>query len=298
MNQQPVKVSVVITTYKREARMVERAAKSVLNQTYKNIELIIVDDSPRDYELRNEVKEMAEALGERVRYIQHEENKGACAARNTGIKASNGEFIGFLDDDDEWLAEKIKKQLEKFEDKDTALVYCGNYVIDIQNNTQRIFNTKYFKGMVFDDLIYENFVGSTSYPLIRKDVLEKLGGFDEKMGAAQDHEMWLRISKKYKIDYVKEPLVNYYIHAGEQITKNHRGRADAYLRLVDINADYLSKHKKAYAILLFNAIFETIYFDIKQGRRLFYKVFRIYPFFIMRNLAAIKWLYIMPLIKR
>lgn len=298
MNQQPVKVSAVITTYKRTPQMIKRAAESVLNQTYENIELIIVDDSPSDYELREEVKEMAESLGERVRYIQHEENKGACAARNTGIKASDGEYIGFLDDDDVWLSGKIEKQLKKFKDKDIALVYCGNYVIDIQNNEQRTFNTKYFKGMVFDDLICENFVGSTSYPLIRKDVLEKLGGFDEKMKAAQDHEMWLRIAKEYKIDYVEEPLVNYYIHAGEQITKNHRGRADAYLRLVDTNADYLSKHKKKYAILLFNAIFETIYFDVKQGRRLFFKLLRIYPFFIMRNLAAIKWLYIMPLIKR
>lgn len=292
------KVSAIITTYKRTPQMVKRAIDSVLNQTYKNIELIIVDDSPSDYELRGEVKTMAEALGERVKYIQHEKNMGACAARNTGIKASSGEFIGFLDDDDEWLPEKIEKQLEKFTDQDIALVYCGNYEIDIQNNTQRIFNTKYFRGMVFEHIIYGNYIGSNSFPLIRKNILVELGGFDVNLKAAQDFEMWLRISQKYKIDYVAQPLVNYYIHGGEQITKNSLGRAEAFLRIIDLNYDYLKKHKKAYSNMLFKAVFDTIHIDKKQSRKLFWKAFFIYPFYLRNNLVALKWLYIMPLIRK
>ena len=292
------KVSAIITTYKRIPQMVKRAAESVLNQTYKNIELIIVDDSPSDYELREEVKEMAESLGERVRYIQHEENKGACAARNTGIQASNGEFIGFLDDDDEWLPEKTEKQLEKFTDERVALVYCGHYEVDGVKKIKRMYDAVYMSGEVFEQLIYGNYIGSNSFPLIRKNVLVELGGFDVNLKAAQDFEMWLRIAKRYRIDYVDEPLVNYYIHGGEQITKNSLGRAEAFLRIIDLNYDYLKRHKKAYSNMLFKAVFDTIHIDKKQSRKLFWKAFFIYPFYLRNNLVALKWLYIMPLIRK
>lgn len=291
-------VSAVITTYKRPFDIIKRAAESILNQTYENIELIIVDDSPSDYDLRDEVQSMMDALGERVKYIQHEKNMGACAARNTGLKAAEGEYIAFLDDDDEWLPEKIEKQLEKFSNQEIALVYCGYYVVDTCNNTKKVFQTTYRKGKVFGELIYANFIGSTSFPLIKKSVIEKLGGFDEKMKAAQDYEMWLRIAKEYKIDYVEEPLVNYYVHEGEQITKNHKGRADAFLRLLDIHNDTLLKNNKAKANLMFCAAFELIHFDVKKGRKLFLKAFSLYPFYIRKNLVAIKWLYIMPLLCR
>lgn len=293
-------VSAIITTYKRAPHMVRRAAESVLNQSYENIELIIVDDSPSDYDLRDEVKAMAEDLDERVRYIQHETNMGACAARNTGIREACGDFIAFLDDDDEWLPQKIEKQMAKFksEDKDLALVYCGYYVINTAEKTKKVFDMEFMEGMVFDRMIYGNYIGSNSFPLIKKNVLVELGGFDVKLKAAQDFEMWLRICKKYKVAYVEEPLVNYYIHAGEQITKNNVGRAEAFLRIVDLNYDYLKKHRKAYANMLFKAVFDIIHIDKSQCRKLFWRAFCIYPFYIRNDLVAIKWLYIMPFIKK
>ena len=161
-----------------------------------------------------------------------------------------------------------------------------------------MFETKYCRGDVFEELIYSNFIGSTSFPLIRKSVIEKLGGFDEQMKAAQDYEMWLRIAKEYRVDYVDEPLVNYYVHDGEQITKNHKGRADAFLRLLDIQNSYLAKNRKASANLMFRAIFELIHFDVKKGRKLFLKALFKYPFYVKKDLVALKWLYLMPIVNK
>ena len=90
-------VSVVITTYKRRVSQIKAAIDSVLNQSHENLELIIVDDSPNEYEYRDEVKNYCEnILDSRVKYIQHEKNMGACAARNTGFSNSNGKYIAFL----------------------------------------------------------------------------------------------------------------------------------------------------------------------------------------------------------
>ena len=104
-------VTAIITTHKREPEIVERALKSILAQTYKNIEIIVVDDSPESFESRKAVKDsVTRYTNQNVKYVQHDECKGACAARNTGLYMAKGEYVAFLDDDDEWLPEKIEKQ--------------------------------------------------------------------------------------------------------------------------------------------------------------------------------------------
>ena len=104
-------ISVIITTYKRNPEILKRAIDSVVAQTYENLELIIVDDSPESYELRDAVKGMVLAIEDkRVIYHQHKVNKGVCAARNTGIELSSGEYLAFLDDDDAWLLDKFTQQ--------------------------------------------------------------------------------------------------------------------------------------------------------------------------------------------
>ncbi|MBR0256396.1 MAG: glycosyltransferase family 2 protein, partial [Synergistaceae bacterium] len=127
-----------ITTHKRPPEMVERALKSVIAQTYTDWNLVVVDDSPADWELRGDVRKMVEGYAEkdsRIRYVAHERNYGAQRARNTalGIAVNEGfEFIAYLDDDDEWLPEKLERQLEVFmgRGKDTALVYSRSYVAE------------------------------------------------------------------------------------------------------------------------------------------------------------------------
>ena len=127
MNKNPT-VSVIIPTYNR-AHLVDRAIQSVLNQTYKDFELIIVDDGSTD-NTEDIIKEF-QKKDERIKYIRHEENRGGSAARNTGIKAAKGEYIAFLDSDDEWLPIKLGRQISEFTNKSKiALVYTGRIIIE------------------------------------------------------------------------------------------------------------------------------------------------------------------------
>lgn len=238
-------VSAVITTYKREPRFLERAICSVLAQTYPIKQLIVVDDSPSDYPLRASVAETVEKYADRgVVYVQHPTNMGACVARNTGASACQCDFIAFLDDDDEWMPEKIEKQLSKFSDG-VALVYCGHKTVYDGSDRCVISNRKYRRGRIFDELILENIIGSTSFPLIRKSAFDALGGFDPLMHAVQDLDLWLRIAKEYMVDYVAEPLVIYHYHDGEQITKNHKKRIAGLSRIIEKNMDYLKENREA-----------------------------------------------------
>ena len=238
------KVSAIITTYKRPPEILGRAANSVLRQTYKNIELIIVDDSPDTYELRDDVRSLAESLEGNVKYIQHEVNMGACAARNTGINNSTGEFVAFLDDDDEWLDIKIEKMMEKMNSSQTGLVYCGYLIINESNNSVREYQCRKIRGYLYDELMHRNFIGSTSFPLIRRECFNKVGMFDVKQLALQDYELWVRIAKEYELDYVDMPLVKFYEHNSVRITTNPKNGIQGNERFNRINKDYLKKHPK------------------------------------------------------
>ena len=116
-------VSAIITTHNREPDMVLCAVKSVLSQTYQNIELIVVDDSSPSFAQRAEVERSVRSASDDILYLKHEVCQGACAARNTGLSHARGYYIGFLDDDDEWLSTKIEEQLKGFSDDNIALVY-------------------------------------------------------------------------------------------------------------------------------------------------------------------------------
>ena len=242
-------VSAIVTTYKREPSMVLRAVNSILAQTYNDMEIIVVDDSPKDYPYREEVKRtVTDRLEEfpqvKFIYIRHEHNMGACVARNTGLNAASGEYIAYLDDDDEWLPEKIEKQVKKIEQSDAVLVYCGSYCKNESKGTCEIVRKEYISGYAFTALLYRNFIESTSYPLIRKDRLQEIGGFDPLMKSAQDYDVWLRLVEKNKIDYVPEPLVIYHEHVGERITSDPNKKIQGLERINSKYIHYLEKDRK------------------------------------------------------
>lgn len=242
-------VSAIVTTYKREPYMVLRAIKSILAQTYKSIEIIVVDDSPDDYFLRNEVKETVVKIAKenpdiQIKYIPHEHNMGACIARNTGLEAATGEYIAYLDDDDEWLPDKIEKQIQVMRNPDISLVYCGSLCKNDSEGTCEIVNKRYIRGNAFSTLLYGNFIESTSYPLIRKSSLKAIGGFDPLMQSAQDYDVWLRLAENSKIDYVKEPLVIYHEHSGERITTDPKKKISGLERINKKYAQYLENDRK------------------------------------------------------
>src|SRR5699024_4090307 len=241
-------VSIIITTYKRNPAMVKRAVNSAINQSYNNIEIIIVDDSPSSFAKRDEVAKMVSALHDnRIIYIQHMFNKGACEARNTGIKKSRGNFILYFDDDDELLQTKIEDSLNKFNAEDLGLVYSQNFLIDENGNKKIERNAVHF-GYVFPYLIRRNFV--RAFPLIRKECFNTCGLFNSNMDSMQDYEMWLRMSKRYKFSHVEKPLSVVYHHLGERISTNMKNKINGELEIQRIYSDYLEKDKRAKNIRL------------------------------------------------
>ena len=241
-------VSAIITTYNRDTFYIERSLNSIINQTYQDIEIIVVDDNSSDFEKQEEIIKLIERYKKNenkiIKYIKHNENRGACAARNTGIKYSEGEYIAFLDDDDEWLPNKIEEQISCLTDK-INLVYCDWYIVKKQKKIKK--KTKSLTGKAFDELLCENFIGSTSFPLIKKDILIRLEGFDETLESSQDYDMWLRISQISEITHINKPLVNYYFHDEEQITHNPRKRINGLKTLYEKYKVFYSHNKKAYS---------------------------------------------------
>ena len=233
-------VSVIVTTYKREPKMVKRAVDSILNQSYKELEVIVVDDSPPDYCMRDEVRNTIESMGDRVRYISHKKNLGACAARNTGIENAHGEFVAFLDDDDEWLPTKLEKQMLKFDYPKVGLVYCASFKC-YDNGVRETKKLVWHADSIFIELLRENFIGSTSFVVVRKDIVIEAGMFDENMKSAQDYDMWVRVVQISDIDYVDEPLVNYYVHDGENISGNPKNKVQGLERFNQKYWEFISK---------------------------------------------------------
>ena len=212
-------VTVIIPTYNR-AKLVERAVKSVLTQSYKQWELLVVDDASTDntpMTMQNITQ-----IDKRVRYIRHQMNQGGSAARNTGLSQAQGDYIAFLDSDDEWLPTKLEKQIACFErlPANVGLVYTGALIVrdDGVEEEQR----PVYRGHLFRQLLLENVVvGSGSAVMIKRTVLNDVPDFDEALPARQDLDFWVRVARYYLIDFVDEVLlVIYASKQSNRITTN------------------------------------------------------------------------------
>lgn len=243
-------VSVIITTYKREYECVKRAIDSVLNQSYRKIEILVIDDNGESNEYSEEISKNLKEI-ERVKYIKNETNIGAQKSRNKGIKNSSGEFVAFLDDDDTWENKKIEKQLQCF-GKNVGLVFCNGYRINENYNPpyKEIYHKNMKEKVKFEELLFEDYIGTTSQAIIRKECLNKTGLFDESLPARQDYEMWIRVSKFYDVIGVNEPLFNHFIHKGEQISKSGKKALIGYTTIYNKYKENYDKDNKAkYQIL-------------------------------------------------
>ena len=215
-------ISVVITTYKRQLAILERAIKSVTNQTYDNIELIVINDYPDDIAQADNIREMVKAIDPECVYIVNEKNIGAASSRNIAIAEAKGKYIAFLDDDDEWLPDKLEKQYKIISaDSSVGLVY-GNYLLvdDKKAKNVRVINPR----NPIKELVKMNFIGSTSIPLINLEILRKVGGFDGSLKMGQDYDLWLRIALISKLEYINEPLIKYFVSNDSTFRFNHQNR--------------------------------------------------------------------------
>lgn len=216
------KVSVIIPTYNR-AHLIERSIKSVLNQTYEEFELLIVDDGSTD----NTKEVVGRIKDDRIRYIQCGENGGAAKARNRGIAEAKYDYIAFQDSDDEWYPDKLEKQMKAMLEapEDIGLVYCEyhynglNGLEDISPNREIPLEQK--QGYIFPQLLAGNMIG-TPVMLVKRECFEKVGVFNEKFPCMEDYELVLRIAKNYRIEFIPEILVEVYANY-QSVTNNLEG---------------------------------------------------------------------------
>ena len=199
------KVSVVITTHNYGHYLVE-AIQSVLDQTFGDFELIVVDDGSTD-----NTREIVGSFGDhRIKYI-YQEHHGGNAARNVGTSASTGEYIAFLDADDIWLPEKLAMQVGLLDaHPDVAIVCSDFYRFDNQSGvitSQAWEKRKIDPKMALRLLLSERAFAVTSTVLIRADVITAVGGWDESLRINQDWDMLVRIAQRYNFDVIRKPLV-------------------------------------------------------------------------------------------
>jgi glycosyltransferase involved in cell wall biosynthesis len=278
-------VSVVISTHNR-AELLARAIRSVLDQTYRDLEILVVDDAS--------TKDPEEMVGRfddsRIRYLRHAENRGGSAARNTGIVNARGAYIAFLDDDDEWLPQKLELQMKVFRENPRAgVVYTG--FISIESEKGRIVNINMpgKRGYIFYDLIARNIVGTTSTVVVRRECFDEVGLFDESLPASQDADMWRRLSRTYYFDYVKAPLVRRALHGMKRIGTDY----DAVIRglqsqLTKFEVEFEERrkdHSIRYYWIGFNHLLRG---DPKQARRAFRKAVVLYP----KRMSNYPWLFL------
>lgn len=210
-------VSVVIPTYSRNETL-ERALIGILGQTYQNLDIIVVDDNPTDSEWRVSTQKIMEKYSgnSKIRYIQNKENLGGAGARNVGIRESKGEYIAFLDDDDEYYPQKIEKQLQVFLDSPSdklALVYCDVEHVGKNEHVDCTIRKRH-KGACLYEAIADDCIASTSMWLVKKSALQDVNNFS-LVPCKQDSTVIVKLlAKGYEVDYVPEVLCKYHNASG------------------------------------------------------------------------------------
>jgi len=242
------KVSVIISTYNR-ASFLKQAIDSVLNQTYSDFELIIVDDGSTD----NTQKVVESYNDPRIIYI-YQENAGQNAAKNKGLMNVSGEYVSILDSDDMWHPEKLDRQVNILKNMpEVGLVYCGTMLIDENNNVIGKQPHLKYNGNVLDKLLLKNFIYNGSNALFRTECLEKTGLFDESVQRMTDWDLYLRIALFYNFYALDDFLLYYRVH-GENMSCGFEKYEIAGFTILDrifshknLDEKYLKLKDKAYA---------------------------------------------------
>jgi glycosyltransferase involved in cell wall biosynthesis len=273
------KVSVIIPAYNAAPYTVE-AIESVLNQTFKDFEIIVVDDGSTD-----NTKELLQPYVDdcRINYI-YKENGGASSARNMGIRASKGQYIACLDCDDLWLPEKLEICTEFLENNPKiGLVYTRVFFIDSHGNNVGTSGGRCKSGMIFEKLIVKNFI-MNSTPVVKKECFTKVGLFDESVFHPADWDMWLRISEHYPIIYLDKILTKYRIRESRYFERNIEHAKSEIFRVLEKTfrlRTYLPKKLKRKAIS--NVSFESAKayarkLNLKNARKEAFKAVKLCPY--------------------
>jgi glycosyltransferase involved in cell wall biosynthesis len=269
-------VSIIIPTFNR-AGAIKRAIYSCLNQTYQNIEIIVVDDASNDNTF-----DVVNSIGDnRIRYYKHKLNKGAGAARNTGLANVKGEYVALLDSDDEWHSQKVQLQLDVFKISSCkiGLLFTNGYSYAKKRN---FFLENERSGIVYDSSKDKFFplsilVSPPSSWMIPLDVVREIGYFNEEMYNWEDGDYLTRIAYKYPLYFLNENLINWHIES-EHLNKmgiNLIAGKELFLRN---NYDFMKKDRE-YLFRFYKTLGkDALSFDGEKARKYLLKAFLMRPY--------------------
>ena len=246
-----ITVTVIITTFNRQINFLKSAVKSVIEQTLKPDEIIVVDDNTNSL-LSESIKSFCHK--ENIIYIHNLGTHGACAARNLGISRASGQFVAFLDDDDEWKANKLEEQVNAITNE-SVLIYCNGWKVDKRTNPETISeyrsSEQFINRVTFEELLEKNHIGTTSQLLIKKSALVEIDGFDEELPARQDYDLCLRLASCGNFIGINHHLFVHYIHFENQISKSSIASLRAYKKLYFKYKKYYDSQRCAKSNLFF-----------------------------------------------
>ena len=269
------RVSVIIPTYNR-CNMLEQAIQSVLNQTFQDFELLIVDDHSSD----DTHKVVAAIDDARIKYIRHESNKGAAAARNTGIRNASCAYIAFLDDDDEWLPEKLGLQLALLESSPLEVggVYTGYESVDSFSGKILHISRPGHTGNIYNTLLINNCIGSTSSLLLKRVCFDVAGCFDENLPNFEDWDLCIRIAKYFQFYCIPNPLYKYYVH-NVKLSNNPEELDKGIFIMLKRYGNYSIISRRIYsAHYLRIGVLYCFNSNLKNGWKSYIKAIKLYPF--------------------
>ena len=221
-------VSTIIAAYNAETTLID-AVQSVLNQTYPNWELIVVDDASTD-----RTRILLESLQDsRIRTVFLQKNQGPSFARNTGCQHANGDYFAFLDADDCWLPEKLSEQVKVMAETTIGFSYCNGLVQDIGLGKEFLISQRNMMpaGDAFSAILFGNPMILPSGMMMRREIFFQCGMFDPEIRFMEDWDFCLRISRQTKIGYLKAPLFRYRMNVGN-ISRNTGLKEEHYQKIL------------------------------------------------------------------
>ena len=238
-----MKISVIIPTYNRK-KTLARAIQSVINQSLSSFEILIIDDGSNDGS-----EEWVKENFQNIKYI-YQNNRGVSSARNIGIENANGDWVAFLDSDDEWLPNKLHEQVKAI-DSNPEVKFFHTNEIWIRNGVRvnQMKKHKKYGGYIFEKCLDICRVSPSSV-LIQKEVFDNIGVFDESLRVCEDYDLWLRITSKYPVAFLDVPLIYKYGGHADQLSKVNDGIESYRIQSLEkiINSGFLSDEQKVMAV--------------------------------------------------
>lgn len=292
-------VSVVVPAF-NASPYIERTLRSAVQQTYANLEIIVVNDGSTDDTARL-VEKMAR-VDSRIRLLSTS-NRGVAAARNTGIRASSGPYVAFLDADDLWHSTKIEKQVNALHrlSREWAAVYVLHHIINRDDEIVCSYRPDVARGYIYARHLTFKYVGNGSALLVRRDVALEIGGFDTSYAAAgiggcEDLDFELRLAARYLVEVIPERLVGYRQYPGN-MSSNHLQMGQGALEVVrrSLAANPHLPHYAARSAM--NATWKYAYWQFRQAKSsslsvmVLWSIIRSDPFFVVQRILqkGLRW---------